>query len=103
VSGNAIRGNGTGIFTHTPFTGKIEKNDIFANVGCGLQNGNTGGSIHYAGVTGLDAMNNYWGAATGPGPDPADQAGGACNPNGGSTTVAPFATKPFIVKAPVKF
>jgi hypothetical protein len=55
-------------------------------------------------VTGLDAKNDYWGAATGPGPDPADDAGSShSNPNGGSTTVAPFATKPFSVKAPVKF
>jgi len=38
---------------------------------------------------------NYWGTATGPGPEPADAL---CS----GTTATPFATKPFNVKARVK-
>jgi parallel beta-helix repeat protein len=106
VTGNAVHGNHVqGILVRAPFTGMIQKNDIFANGGngsCGLQNGE-GPQFAYPGVAGLVATNNYWGAATGPGSDPADLAGGACDQDGGSTTVTPFATKPINVKAPVKF
>jgi hypothetical protein len=41
---------------------------------------------------GLVARNNYWGAATGPGPAPADHV--CASP----ADVTPFATKPFAVK-----
>ena len=72
----------------------ITKNNIFGNHGScgpgdniGLRNG-SGGAIN--------ATNNFWGAATGPGADPADDI---CNAGAGSsTTVAPFATKEFKVK-----
>jgi len=49
--------------------------------------------------TSLDVAGNYWGAPTGPGPDPADDA---CNVGFGTLTVTPFATRPFKVKAPIK-
>jgi hypothetical protein len=79
---------------------EAEKNDIFANVNCGVQNGSTGGGIDYVGVSGLDATNNFWGAATGPGADPADDT---CSVGvGASVTVTPFATKAFSIKAPIK-
>jgi hypothetical protein len=90
VVGNAAYGNQEGLSVNTGFTGKLEKNNLFGNVRCGLLN---------FGVSGLVAANNYWGAATGPGPDPADDV---CNMNGGTTTATPFATKPFTVKAPIK-
>ena len=51
------------------------------------------------------ATGNYFGAPTGPGPDPADLAttpGYPCNKHNGGVTFAPFATKPFKVKAPIK-
>jgi hypothetical protein len=41
------------------------------------------------------AANNYWGSAQGPQPNgPGDAAGGACDQDGGATTVKPFATSP---------
>jgi hypothetical protein len=48
-----------------------------------MQN-NTGASV--------TATNNYWGAASGPGPDPADQA---CDAAGSTTITTPFATSDF--------
>jgi hypothetical protein len=43
----------------------------------------------------VDARRNFWGAASGPGPDPADDAGpdGSCDTAQGVTTVEPFAMK----------
>ena len=46
----------------------------------------------------LTATNVFWGAATGPGDDPADDV---CDLGAGVTTVAPFATKPFKIKTKV--
>ena len=93
---NAVYGNtfeGVTVDTSSgPFSGTIAGNDIVGNdtegTNCGLFNISSG----------LVATNNYWGAATGPGPDPAD---GVCN-NGGTTTTSPFAATPFHVKAPIK-
>jgi hypothetical protein len=85
---------GTGrFFVNPPFTGTITKNNIFANgafaaLNCGIR-ANSGATVL--------APDNYWGAPTGPGGDPADATCGA-----GSVTVTPFATKPFTVKAPIK-
>jgi hypothetical protein len=47
---------------------------------------------------GLVVTNNYWRAATGPGPDPADNF---CDFLG-TSTVVPFAPKPFSAKARVE-
>jgi hypothetical protein len=90
VLGNAAYGNHTGIEVGSTFAGTIRKNNLVANDMCGLRN---------EGVVGLQAPNTYWGAATGPGAAPADDV---CNENSGTTTVTPFATKPFTVKAPIK-
>jgi hypothetical protein len=93
--GNAVYANVIGFGVDVPFGGRIEKNNIFGNSGCGLENGDP----TFGGVLGLDATNNYWGASTGPGSDPAD---GVCNLGGGTSVTTPFATKPFKVKAPIK-
>jgi hypothetical protein len=91
--GNSVSSNGAGIHVSNsaPFSGLIERNNLVGNGdgNCGLYND---------GHSGLNAANNYWGAASGPGPDPADDV---CN-NEGTTTVTPFATKPFVVSAPIK-
>ena len=90
VVGNTILGNtSTGIFIFdSGVTGTIESNNIFGN-GCGM-NASTGGVL---------ATNNYWGAATGPGADPADDV---CGSGGATATTTPFATKAFSVKVSIK-
>jgi len=50
---------------------------------CGLAN---------VGTNAVSATNNFWGAATGPGTDPADDV---CNQSTGGTTVVRFATHEF--------
>lgn len=90
IVSNAAYGNVEGItLSDTVTGGSVEKNNIVGNQ-CGVLN---------AGVLGVDAIKNYWGAATGPGTRPADDI---CNEQGGTATVTPFATKPFEVKAPIK-
>ena len=84
VVGNAAYGNRFGFNAVSPFTGVIMRINMFAN-DCGLRN---------SGVTGLVAANNYWGAVTGPGVDPADFV---CTQNNGTTTTTPFATSRFAV------
>jgi hypothetical protein len=81
--GNAAYGNTDGIFAGAAAAGVIQKNNIVGNIGCGLKN---------SGAPGLVATNNYWGAATGPGPNPADTV---CNIAAGTTTTTPFATTRF--------
>jgi hypothetical protein len=83
--GNAVYGNAIGIKTSS--NGPLEKNNIFGNLNCGLSN---------IGIFNLPAAHNYWGAATGPGNDPADAV---CDNSGGVSIVTPFATKPFAVRA----
>jgi hypothetical protein len=83
--GNAAYGNTHGIFAGAAAAGVIQKNNIFGNISCGLEN---------SGAPGLVATNNYWGAATGPGPNPADTV---CNIGAGTTTTTPFATTRFAI------
>jgi hypothetical protein len=71
-----------GFVVFAPFTGVFTKNNMMGSVGCGLYN---------LGVIGLNATNNYWGAA--PGTPSADEV---CN-SGGTTNYLPWATKPFTV------
>jgi hypothetical protein len=89
VTGNAAYGTHTGVRIMWPFSGVITQNNL-VGASCGLVN---------LGQPGVDATRNYWGAASGPGPAPASSV---CNNSGGTTTVTPFATAPFTVKAPVK-
>ncbi len=65
----------------------ITDNNIFGNGSCGVQN-NTGALV--------TASGNFWGAATGPGSDPADAV---CNDASSTTVVEPVATKAFNIKA----
>lgn len=98
VVGNSFYGNWVaGVALSSTFGGRIEMNNVVGNALCGLENGVN--DFNDPGVPGLVAPNNYWGAPTGPGPDPADAV---CDSYGGSTTASPFATKPFKVKAPIK-
>ena len=83
--GNAAYGNSNGFSVQSSFTGVIQKNNIFANRICGLTN---------SGASAVAATNNYWGAATGPGSNPADPV---CNSGGGTTTTTPFATARFSI------
>jgi hypothetical protein len=56
-------------------------------------------------VHALVATNNYWGAPTGPGPNPADDSGGGgqpCTQSPKATVDTPFATAPFAVPVPPK-
>ena len=88
VEGNAVSGNAFGIRVNSGFFGQIDKNNIVGSKQCGFQNA----------VPFLVATNNYWGAATGPGVNPADDI---CNAPGTTTLFTPFATRPFIVNAPI--
>lgn len=94
---NAVYGNHYGIVVEhddevLPFTGTVERNNIVGNF-CGFNNLNLGAPVP------LEAQNNYWGAASGPGADPADTA---CADDEGPTNMTPFATAPFRVNAPIK-
>jgi hypothetical protein len=115
--GNSSLGNrGAGIFIGS-ISGPIDihQNNIYGNVGgysiprpnCGI--------VNVSGFT-VDATNNFWGLPSGPGPDPADDAGPGTicqtplfddgRPQS-ETLVVPFATKPFRIQgappqAPVK-
>jgi len=101
VTGNATIGNqGFGMHIGSGGNATISKNNFYGNnivadpntglTNCGLRNA-SGGSI--------TATDNFWEAASGPDPDPADDI---CDDAGtGSTTVSvPFATKEFKIKLP---
>ena len=92
---NAIIGNrGIGIQVFSR-DATITENNIFGNgttrSNCGLLN---------VSGTALMAPKNFWGAASGPGPDPADAVDAACGGHPDPTIVDPVATKPFNI--PVK-
>jgi hypothetical protein len=97
LSLNDIVGNAVGLSLN-PSTAAlvISKNNIYGN---GTDGSNCGITVQ---LTGANAQNNYWGAATGPGPDPADQVGEQplCNgtiPNNdaGLPVTKPFSKDPF--------
>ncbi|QSQ25124.1 right-handed parallel beta-helix repeat-containing protein [Pyxidicoccus parkwayensis] len=92
------RGTGTWVLTSQAPSLALRGNDIFGNLGeavggffppfpnCGLVN-DSGHPV--------DATRTFWGAPTGPGPDPADDAGpGSICDRNGTTVVVPFRTWP---------
>jgi hypothetical protein len=93
VTGNAAYGNNVGIEVRhnssDPGLFRLQSNNLFGNSGCGIE-------VHTSGP--VVATNNYWGASTGPGGDPADEL---CDDDG-TTTAAPFATKPFSIDPPLR-
>jgi hypothetical protein len=100
---NTVVGNaGVGVQLFGRPIARFEQNNIYGN-GVGSSVGAPGlpncGLWATGGFPGGDmvAANNFWGAATGPGPDPADGAGpgSGCDVEGAQTVVTPFATTPF--------
>lgn len=85
VTGNAAYMNAAAGFWRLPSSGVFSRNNLFANdvSDCGLVN---------EGGDGFSAINNYWGAPSGPGSLPANMA---C---GDTTIESSFATQPFVVK-----
>ena len=118
VVGGAVIGNRQGVFAGPGNVANLSGMAVLANVEAGVHNQNTttmsvtasnfvgNGAKNFSGgncgtITEnppLTATNNFFGAASGPGADPADLACGGSN---GVTTVDPFATKPFKVKTKV--
>lgn len=91
IDHNAIIGNkqlGLRVFTSNV---SITENNIFGN---GTLGGNCGLQSDAAS---LAAPYNFWGVASGPGPDPADAV--CVSATGNVVTVAPVATQPFKIQA----
>lgn len=77
---------------------ELHKNNLFGNLGEGLPPffaaAPNCGLVNESGST-VDATFNFWGAPTGPGPNPADDAGpGSLCDRDGVTRVEPFETRP---------
>ena len=88
VTGNALHGNHIAMFvTAGGHTVRIEGNNFVAN-SLGIRN--------FTPEDPIIATGNFWGTAAGPGADAVEDG------MGGTTTVIPFAVKPFEVKAPIK-
>jgi parallel beta-helix repeat protein len=85
LTGNTVTGNMfTGIRANFGGAARITGNNIYGNLMCGIFN---------LSKTTIDARRNYWGAASGPGPNPADNV---CNDEGVDITLTtPFATTSF--------
>jgi hypothetical protein len=91
LTGNTVIGNGVSGFRLLQGSQDkvVTRNNIFGNgeaaAGCGLIN-DSGHAV--------DATNNYWGKADGPGPNPGDRAHTVCILSG-TTTGIPFSSIPF--------
>jgi len=99
VTGNTILGNqgpGISVSVTNPRSITLHNNNIYGNdisqapANCGVLNNS---------AVVIDAKKNFWGSATGPGSDPADNAGpgSGCDLGHSSTVVTPFATTHFPV------
>jgi hypothetical protein len=88
-------GSSTGLVIASGSDNRVQRNDIFGHRGITVQRVNCG-LVNGTGNTVL-ATNNYWGAPTGPGDDPADNVGPSCDSDtpGSVTVFEPFATRPF--------
>lgn len=92
----AIANRQAGVHNQGTTTVSVTASNLIGN---GTQS--IGGSFNCGTITEtppLTATDVFWGAATGPGDDPADDV---CDLGSGTTTVAPFATKPFKIKTKV--
>jgi len=109
-SKNAAIGNvDAGVFLMsagtTPVAMSIASNTLFGNgerpqyppANCGLTIQNAGSQM----LT-VNADGNWWGAASGPGADPADAAGGTCTAGAVTLNLTQSATKEIRVKPPTK-
>jgi len=90
ITRNTIVANvGAGINTSAPAI-SVQRNNIYGNA-TGPNDGTNCGLANVSGGL-VDATDNFWGAASGPGSDPADTF---CNVPPSTTVVDPVATKPF--------
>lgn len=96
LTGNSIVGNeGSGVFVGALASNiQITKSNIFGN---SRPENSAFGVFNASGQ--IQAINNFWGAASGPGPDPADDI--LDDAVGSQTVFAPFATKAFKIKTVV--
>ena len=112
ITGNSIIGNqGAGIYLLPDAQANfIQKNNIYGNLSAGppgIPGGPSVGSTLNCGIVNTGfviggpettlAIQNYWGSSSGPGADPADNAGKGCDFNGGTTVAKPFATTAFAI------
>jgi hypothetical protein len=95
---NDIVGNGVGVSIDRTTVGiTLNQNNIYGN---GTDGSNCGLAIEENGV---NATNNYWGAPSGPGSDPADHWGqqphcdGTIPDGSGQVVATPFAKTPFVI------
>ncbi|HWM67216.1 MAG TPA: right-handed parallel beta-helix repeat-containing protein [Steroidobacteraceae bacterium] len=96
---NDIVGNGVGLSINRTSAGvKVNKNNLYGN---GTDGSNCAIIVSQ---NSADARNNYWGAPTGPGKDPADQVGqepfcdGTVPGNdAGMPVTTPFSKDPFVI------
>lgn len=98
IRGNSFLGNiaGSGVYLNLGSDVAIHENNFFGklpNPDQGVDNC----AVYNSSGASIDATNNFWGAASGPGPDPADEA---CDEWGFGIVVAPFATQQFAISAP---
>lgn len=102
ILGNGVIGNGSsGIsFTDQPYQDQVHYNDIYGNgesltqeaLNCGVYTED----ISAGGSSMVDATQNFWGTASGPGANPADDAGsGSACQRGALTVTTPFAAASF--------
>lgn len=91
---NTFAGNlEAGVYTETDML-NLTRNNIFGNGFGGQGQGDANcGLVNNSGAL-VDARRNFWGAPTGPGPDPADAI---CDISPSTTSSVPFAPTPFPV------
>lgn len=89
IQGNTLIGNSYGASIASADV-SFHGNNIVSN-GAPEDSPPNCGLVNQSGTT-LDATNNYWGAAEGPGPDPADAV---CDEAGSTTLVTPVASQQF--------
>lgn len=104
---NTAVGNlGAGIFIGPNVPGPIDihRNNIYGSFGVSSSSERNCGITNQSGRT-IDARDNFWGLSSGPGPDPADQAGPQMQPEplcdaevGSKTLVVPFSKVPFPIQ-----